>query len=158
MPRFVFKLEALLEQRTREQRRMRLAVAEIEQERLRLEEQRRRRQENLQESRDELRALFGQRGARETVVVEAEQLKRGAAIAVAADRAARTLAIQLAGVHRRLAQARGQLRLADVRLKAVEQLKQRQHERFRARLNKLEAEEMDELAVMRAGRSEEQDL
>jgi flagellar export protein FliJ len=156
MAKFVFKLDPLLEQRRREQRRAQLGVAEIEQERLRLEDELRRRQENLQESRDEVRHLLAPRedGPRR---VEADQLRRTAAVSVAADRAARTLAIQLAGVHRRLAQAREQLKLADIRLKAVEQLKERQRLRFEAQQRKREADEMDELAVMRAGRREETD-
>lgn len=151
MPRFVFRLEVLLKQRRREQRERQLVVAELEQERLGLEDELRERQKVLAQSRADLRALFlpASDGAAR---FQAEQLKRGAAVAVAADRSARSLAIQLAGVHKRLGQAREQLRLADIRLKVVEELKERQQERFRLEQNRREAAAMDELAVSRAGR------
>jgi flagellar export protein FliJ len=150
--KFVFRLEALLKQRRREQRHKQLGVAEVEQERLGLEVELRRQQVQLEACRGEVRSLLHTVDGG-SVVVEADQLRRGAAVAVAADRAARTLAIQLAGVHRRLSRAREELRLADIRLKAVEQLKQTQSERFLAKQKKREADEMDELAVMRAGRT-----
>ncbi len=63
-------------------------------------------------------------------------------------------AIELAGVHQKIGAARKHLLKATIERKAVERLKERRYEEYRRRQARLEAEELDDLAVMSAGRGE----
>jgi flagellar export protein FliJ len=155
MAKFVFKLMPLLEQRRREQRERQRVVAEIEGERLALEEHLRRHQQTIEQGRGALRDMLSPDGATGGVV-RSELVRWCAASPVAVDRLARQVVLQLAGVHRRLEQARRQLRMADVRLKAVELLRDKQYERWRDDLDRREASELDEIATMRAARPKDE--
>lgn len=155
MAKFVFKLTPLLEQRRREQRERQRVVAEIESERLVLEQRLRQHQETIEQGRGALRDMLAPDGA-EAGMVRSELVRWCAASPVAVDRLARQVVLQLAGVHRRLEQARNQLRLADVRLKAVELLRDKQYQRWRDEMNRRESGELDEIATMRAARPKDE--
>ncbi|MCK4871291.1 MAG: flagellar FliJ family protein [Phycisphaerales bacterium] len=151
MPRFIFRLQALLDQRSRAQRDEQLIVAALETERLDLQRRIHAHQWTIQQGKEELRDVLSPHDTG-SVVVEAAHLHRCAAASVAIDRAARRLVLQLAGVHHKLEHARAQLLNADIQLKVVERLKTRQYERWRCAQDRREAIELDELATMRTGR------
>lgn len=149
MPKFVFKLQALLDHRVRIERDRQLALASVEQERRRLEGEVAARQRELAALKADLRGALGERpGAR--VDLGAVRLQTGAMLR---DRArAQQLVLQLAGVHRRIEAARQALREASTARRAVELLRDRQELRWRQEQNRRESAALDELAVMRAGR------
>lgn len=64
---------------------------------------------------------------------------------------AQQLALQLAGVHKRIESARRDLLEATTRRKAVETLKERRWEAWRDEQRRMDARAMDEIATMRAG-------
>lgn len=157
MPRFVFPLQTLLRQREREQRERQLVVAEYERQRLQLLEELRQRQQRIDQCRAQVRNLLSpddsQPGdVKESVQVDPRLLRHSAAMSFTADQQARVLALKLAGVLKRQEQAREQLRLANIRLKVVEQLREKQYQQFLENERKRENDEVDELAVMQAAR------
>jgi flagellar protein FliJ len=147
MARFRFELEAVLEQRLRIERQAQRGVAELEVERLQLEERVRRLQRAIADERADQRLLLqgGQVG----------EARAQAAAAVRLGGVAQRVVLELSAVHVRLEAARGELLAATKRRKAVEMLRERRLEAWREDENRREAAEMDELAVMQAGRKEE---
>lgn len=147
MPKFRFALQAVLDQRERVEQQKQRVVADLEGQRAVVEGklrgfQRAISQEKL-DQREKLRAgdVAGARGQAAAIVK----------LAAAAQRAV----LELAGVHKRLEGARADLLEAAKRRKAVELLRERRQEEWRMALERRENAEMDELAVMRAGRKDE---
>lgn len=145
MPRFRFLLEGLLKARhAAEQEKLR-AVAEIERERLAIEDQLRRQQQDFAANRQELRdALVG--------TVNAHALRLHAASAIQQMRLAQRSVLELAGTHKRLESARAALIEASRARRAIELLRERRFELWRASLDKAEADMLDELAVFAAAK------
>jgi len=144
--RFKFELEAVLEHRKRLEQERQKAVAELESQRVGLEGIIRRCQEGLVHEKEEMKALLkgaDMRGVR-------FQIAAAGRLTASAQRAV----LELAGLHKRLEAARVLLLDAARRRKAVELLKERRFEEWMRHQNKLEAEAMDELAVMRAGQGD----
>lgn len=149
MPRFVFNLEAALEQRRRVERERQLAVAKIELARVQVEQRVRAVQGRLVQERDDMRGLLGPGGAGVgRVVVTSVRLQATAGLHGLAE--LRTLAIELAGVLRRLETARAQLTAAAVARKAVEKLREQRHARWKLEQDHRESAELDDLTLMRA--------
>jgi flagellar FliJ protein len=146
MARFRFPLQAVLDQREAAEKERQRAVAELERERVAIEGEISGCQELIAGSHADVRALLG--GG----VVSLLDVRRDVSAAVRADATARRAALRLAGVHRRLTAARGALLQAARARRAVELLKERRYEQWRADERRREAAETDELAVMRAGR------
>lgn len=146
MPRFRFQLEAVLKHRKMIEQQKQRAVAELEIQRLRIEGVIRMCQEGLVREKDELRGLLTDvdlRGARWQAAASMRLIAR-----------AQRAALELAGVHKRIAAAREELLAAARRRKAVELLKERRYEEWRVAESRAEMAAVDELAVMAAGRKE----
>lgn len=147
MATFVFELEAVLEQRGREEKQRQRAVAELERQRLTVEGRVEQIRSRLSEGRESMRRSLGAGGA---VPMEAVRLQSTSSLhdLIALQRAA----LELAGVHQRLGAARARLMEATVARKAVEALRTRRYEAWRRERARIENNAMDDLAVMRHGR------
>lgn len=161
MAKFVFELEAALEQRERVERERQRAVAELDRRRIELEDQIRgmnaRRVEAARALRDRLAPVpagFADdpAGERQRVAVEAVRLDANAALHDGLK--LRRAAVELSGVYQRLQAARHALLQAVVARKAVETLRARRLAAWIAGEKRREDRELDDLAVMRAGRVE----
>ncbi|MCA9310136.1 MAG: flagellar export protein FliJ [Phycisphaerales bacterium] len=148
MARFRFPLQAVLDLREREEQEQQRAVAEVESERRELERRLAEFQRAISGCKAHLRQTLGPgHGA---VNTGAARLQMNASIHMQAQ--AQAVVLQLAGVHRRLERARAGLREASRRRKAIELLRDRREAAWRDALQRREASELDEMAVMRAGR------
>jgi flagellar protein FliJ len=147
VPKFRFALQAVLDQRERVEQQKQRIVADLEGQRAMVEGRLREFQRAITQEKGDQRAklqggdVAGARGQAAAIVK----------LAAAAQRAV----LELAGVHKRLETARADLLEAAKRRKAVELLRERRHEEWRLDLERREAAELDELAVMRAGRTED---
>jgi flagellar FliJ protein len=146
MTRFTFALDPVLRMRQRAERRLQRAVAELERERRGLEALLQRQQAHLAEGKHELR-----RGLRGTVDVTT--LRWQAAASVQVSRQAQRLALALAGLHQRLESARMQLVAAARDRRAVELLREKRLEEWRAADRRRENAALDELAAQRRDES-----
>ena len=149
MPRFVFKLQPVLEQRLREERERMLEVAELERTRLALESRIRECQHLMS---DERRALASALGVGQRVDLQSVRLQAGASLRHNFD--AQRAVLELAGVFRKLESARASLAHASARRKAVELLRDQQKTTFEREQDQRETRELDEISVMRHGRHE----
>ncbi len=155
--RFEFTLEVVLEHRRRvEEERLR-AVATIEAERVRLEDRIRAINARLVLSRADLRQRLmpGSAGGREggggSGGIGAVRLDSMSALSMTVE--AQQVAIELAGVMRRLGHARASLLEAVTARKGVARLRERRFEEWSTENSRREGAELDELATMGAMRS-----
>ncbi len=148
MPRFVFRLAPLLRARRHAEQQQQCRVAEIERERLRLEGTLRRHQQSISQ---------GKRSVRDRLVgrLDTSDLRIHAGSALAMMRKAHRVVLELAGVHRRLEQARAELIGATQRRRALELLRDRRHEQWKADQNKAETAALDDLAATSAARKDQ---
>jgi flagellar export protein FliJ len=145
MAKFRFKLEPLLTARRMEERTEQRAVAVIEREAaLRL------RQTQLAEAKQVLRGQL-------TGTLDAHDLRMYASTALQHVRHAQRTVVELAGIHRRLEEARTRLAEAASRRRALELLKERRWQQWKTRLDKAEAAQLDDLAVANAARKFRED-
>lgn len=154
---FQFELQIVLEHRERLERARQGEVAAIEAQRLALESRIRAIQGQMAAGRRELRmqlsgespAAAGGGGGEGALAIGAVRLAANASLhdMVRLQRAA----IELAGVHQKLAKARQTLLKASIDRKAVQTLRTRRYNDYRKRLARHEADELDDLMVMRAG-------
>jgi flagellar FliJ protein len=147
VPKFRFALQAVLDQRERVEQQKQRGVAEVEAQRAVIEGRLRELQRAITQEKAE-------QGAKLRTGDVAGARGQAAAIVKLAAAAQRTV-LELAGVHKRLEAARADLLEATKRRKAVELLRERRFEEWRLDLERREAAETDELAVMRAGRKDE---
>lgn len=146
MPRFRFRLQAVLEHREMVEQERQRAVAALERDRVRLEQVIRDCQREIERERDELRAGLGNGDIR------AAKLQSAAMLRFIAD--ARRAVLELSGALKRLERARASLLEAATARKAVELLRERQLLEWKTSENRREAAAVDELVVMRAGRKD----
>ncbi|QQS09797.1 MAG: flagellar FliJ family protein [Phycisphaerales bacterium] len=155
MPKFRFQLEPVLRQRLAVERQKQVALAGVERERLAIEARIQEGHERFAREREELRSILGPRDATissgdpNPVSLRAASWQASASLAVLAE--TQRLTVALEKVNARLAAARRDLADAMTRRKAVELLKERRLEEFRAAQSRAENASLDELAVMRAG-------
>ena len=149
MPRFVFKLEPVLEQRTREERERQKAVADLQRQRASLEDEIRACQRAIDQEKSDPRDLLGAGGGG-AVDLRGARMQAGASLHHMA-RAQRAV-LKLAGLHKRIEIARGALLEATKRRKAVENLRQRRLDEWKREQDAIEARELDDLSVMRHAR------
>lgn len=147
MAKFIFKLQPLLRARQRAEQTRQRAVAEVVREKLELEDQLRRRQEQITRGKQAL-------GDRLVGKLDVRLLRDQAGATMLYLRKARQLALELAGTHRRLEAAREELIEATRRRRAIELLRDRRFEQWKADLDKAETAALDELAVIAAARRE----
>ncbi len=146
MARFRFKLGPVLRQRERAERDEQLRVAAIERQRLELEGRLRSQQHRI-EAEEAALALLTHGGRTDATTLRCQ----GVALAAARDEAQK-LARSLAGVLRRLEQARGVLAARAADRRAIELLRDRKLEAFRRDQNAAETRMLDDLASAKAAR------
>lgn len=152
MARFVFELEALLEQRRRAERERMKAVAQIERERVEIEAAALRLARAMRDEREVLRGeLAGATG------VDLGRVRMQANASLHGIRRTHALALDGAAVLKRLEAARGELLEATTRRRAVKLLRERRHEAWLAGERAKEAREVDELVTARFGRPDPHD-
>ncbi|MEE9129509.1 MAG: flagellar FliJ family protein [Phycisphaerales bacterium] len=147
MARFVFSLEPVLKSRRRAEETFQRDVAGIERERMRLEEILRGHQRSLVSNKDVLRAGL-------TGLIEVRDLRLHANSSLQVMHRAQQIVLELAGVYKRLEAARTRLIEASRRRRAIEFVRDRRYEQWKAALNKAETAALDELAVIAAARKE----
>lgn len=153
MKRFRFPYQALLEHRRRTERDRQIAVAGIERERREVERSLAECQAAINSAQSDLRAALlpaspNGEGAAASLNVSAVRLQANAALHLRLR--GNQLVLKLAGIHRRLEAARAELASAAKDRRAVELLKERRFEEWKASLRKTEDAETDEIAVIRA--------
>ncbi len=149
MPRFAFKLEPVLQQRTREERERQKALADLQRQRASLEDEIRGCQRAIDQEKADLRDLLGA-GSGGAVDLRGARMQAGASLHHMA-RAQRAV-LRLAGLHRRIELARAELLEATKRRKAVENLRERRFDEWKREQDATEARELDDLSVMRHAR------
>lgn len=171
MPKFKFTLDPVLKQRTLLERRQQIAVAHLEQARLRAEAEVRRLQSAMSVGREAQRRLVaGTEGAEASstsgrpesgrdagsggavgvpVRVPVEQVRLAATASMHALVSLQRAALALAGAHQRLEAGQERLRTARVARKGVEVLKQRRFDAWRAEQARREDLALDDLVIMR---------
>ncbi|MBK7405777.1 MAG: flagellar FliJ family protein [Phycisphaerales bacterium] len=150
MAKFTFELEALLEQRRREERDRMRALGVLEQERLAIERAAASLGAALRDEREALRAELA--GGR-SVDLGRVRLQSGASLHGV--RRTHELALSAAAVLKRLDAARVELLHATTRRRAVEKLRERRLEAWIAGQRRLEAMALDELITSRFGGGEQ---
>jgi len=144
MAKFHFRLQPVLDLREREERAHQRVVAEIERSRIEIESRIRAYHARIE---DERRAL------REQLVGGADlpgaRLQANATIFLT--HRADAAVLELAGVYRRLETARRDLAHATARRRAIELLRERQHEAWKRAGEQKEQHELDELSSARFG-------
>tara|TARA_R110002072_G_scaffold2188_10_gene18126 strand:- start:1219 stop:1680 length:462 start_codon:yes stop_codon:yes gene_type:complete len=149
MAGFKFKLQPVLEMREREEREKKLALAELERERMWIENRIRGYQRNIETEQSSLAQMLGTQGG---VDLRGARLQANAAVSnrFSAQRAV----LELTGVHHQIERARTELAEASARRKAVELLRDRQQEAFELEQRRRESIEMDDMSVMRYSRGQ----
>ncbi len=147
MARFVFKLQALLELRTREEQVHQRALAELTQARSDIEDRLRRHQRRISEQKLDMRdRLIG--------AVDTAELRLHAHAAIGVMRKAQTAAIELAGLVKRQTLAREGLVTAQARRRAVELIRERRLAGWRRGQDRREVADLDDLVCRSARRTE----
>ncbi|MBY0113915.1 MAG: flagellar export protein FliJ [Phycisphaerales bacterium] len=154
MPKFRFELEAVIKQRLAIERQKQLVLADLERMRLVLEDKLRGFQSSITAEKNDLRdSLSPANPSAATVDLSRVRMQANMSLHLVAK--AQQTVFQLAALHRRLEVARKDLLAATTRRKAVEKLKERRYELWRAEQASLEARVLDEIAVTgHAGRME----
>lgn len=145
--RFVFELQAVLEQRRRAERNAQALLAQVQRERSEIEAQMGSLREAVEAEREVTRGLMVGR-------VSVRSLREHVAGELGSDRKARALALKLAGVQKRVDRAQALLREAAVHREAIERLRDRRYKAWLAELEKAERLEQDDLSVMRRGHAD----
>ena len=147
--KFIFRLQAVLEQRERDEEQAKRALGVVERERMALEQFLKELQASIGQSRRELREeLAPDRGG--GVRVTNVRLQAGASLHLAAR--ARQGALELAGVYKRLEAARAALLRAKAARKAVQLLRDRRFAEWKLENRRSEDREADDLGIMKHGR------
>ena len=143
--KFTFSLDPLLRIRHLAEQEHQRVVARLERERLNLEESLRRQQSMIDTDKQQLRdRLVG--------AIDVTGLRMHATASISLMRSAQRLALELAGLHRRLDKARAELIEASRRRRAIELLRERRHEQWNYAVDREESATLDELAVIAAAR------
>ena len=147
MAKFVFRLEPLLNVRRRAEDDARRAVALLQRERLEVEGELRRRQQDIVAGKGRLRgSLTGQ--------LDVRVLRLGAGATLHVIRQAHQLALRLAGIGQRMESARQVFLQVRIRRRAIELLRERRFDEWKAALGRAQNAALDDLAVWAAARRE----
>ncbi|MBO6512827.1 MAG: flagellar export protein FliJ [Phycisphaerales bacterium] len=147
MPKFVFKLQPVLDLREREEQEKKRILADLERQGLSLESRIRQFQHNIENEQASLASMLTDKNG---VDLKGARLQANAALSNRF--AAQRTVLELAGVHKLINDARAQLTEASARRKAVELLKDRQREAFESEQRRRESLELDDMSVMRHSR------
>lgn len=146
MPKFRFELEAVIKQRLAIERQKQLVLADLERMRLVFEDKLRGFQASITAEKNDLRDSLSPANPSATTV-DLSRVRMQANMSLHLVAKAQQTVFQLAALHRRLEAARKDLLAATTRRKAVEKLKERRYELWRAEQASLEARVLDEIAV-----------
>ena len=152
MPKFKFQLEPLLKLRERVERDRQIAVARLENERAEIERTIRDRQQSIDHAR------YAAKDALSPGSIKLHDARKHAVAALRHQADAQNNALKIAGVFKRLNDARDELTRATAARRAIELIKEKrkaEHERAEARK---EAIALDELATITAVRNREASL
>lgn len=151
MAQFRFPMQRLLDHRLQEERRRQRMVAELEAERRTLEHQMIERQRSIRGAKEHLREMLSGAGVRSERArsgsVDVTSARREMHASLAQEASLREAALRLAGVHRRLSEARASLLEATTARRAVELLRDRRYEQWRRAEAKAEGRLLDELGA-----------
>lgn len=140
MARFVFKLQALLDLRVREEERCQQALAEVTRARTSLENMLRSHQQRISGQKFEMRnRLVGS--------IDTAELRLHAHATIGVMREAQSAAIELAGLIRRQEVAREGLVEARARRRAVELIRERRLAEWRLEQERREVADLDDLVT-----------
>jgi len=142
--KFDFRLQIVLEERARRERVQQGVVGQVQSERTRIQQRAAIIQADLASGRRGLRDMM-------TGEVDASAVRRSGIASLHGLLKLQRIAVELAGCHRRLETAQAELTARAVARKAVETLRAQQLAAFKARINRLEAAELDDIITMRAG-------
>ena len=148
MAKFVFKLAPVLKQRLAAERQRQAAVAVLESKRVELEDQLRAFQRGLEEAREAWREMLSGGGTVGSADIRGAGMQ--AVSTLAGQARAQRVVVQLAGVHANLAKARAELAQAMKARRAIELLREKQYEEWRAEERRKDAAAMDEIAARMA--------
>ncbi len=146
---FRFRLQPVLEMRERHERDKKLALSELERERLEIEQRIRGYQCNIEA---EQASLAGMLTGTDGVDLRGARLQANSALHNRF--LAQRLVLDLAGLYRKIERARAELTEASTKRKAVELLRDRQREAYEMEQRRRESIELDDLSVMRHSRRE----
>lgn len=149
MAKFKFKLQPVLDQRTREERDQQMVVALLQRDRLALESRIRMCQQMMEDERSTLSAALST-GKR----VDLREVKMQAGATLGHNFDAQRAVLELSGIFHKLNAARGELAKFAARRQAVELLRDQQLEEFKREQNMRESQELDEMSVMRFKRDD----
>jgi flagellar export protein FliJ len=151
MAKFRFELDPVLRARQREEDVIQRDVARLQRQRTMLEDGLRNRQVRLSESKRSVRdQLVG--------TIETSNVRMQATASLAIMRDAERTVLELAGIHQRLEEARSRLREAAKRRRAIELLRERRVVEWRRNESRAEQLALDELAVIRAARTNQEEI
>ncbi|MBS0191393.1 MAG: flagellar FliJ family protein [Phycisphaerales bacterium] len=153
MPKFRFQLEAVLTQRLAIERQKQLALGELERLRLALEDRLRGFQHAISTEKADLRAALSPGSS-----LRPSNVRMQANMSLHFTAKAQQAVYQLAALHRKLEVARRDLLEATTRRKAVENLKERRYEAWKAEQAAREAGALDEIGVMGFAARQEQEV
>ena len=142
---FRFKLEPLLRHRRSIEERFQREMAQLLRERMILQTHLRRMQQTISDSRRDLSdGLVG--------AVDLDRVGQFARYSGEVRQQAQSMVVRLAALEKAVAQARQKLARATRARKALELLRDRRHEQFKRRLQRIEDAQLDEIAVQRYAR------
>ena len=151
MAKFRFELDPVLRARQREEDVIQRDVARLQRQRTMLEDGLRNRQVRLSESKRPVRdQLVG--------TIETSNVRMQATASLAIMRDAERTVLELAGIHQRLEEARSKLREAAKRRRAIELLREQRVMEWRRNEARVEQLALDELAVIRAARTNQEEI
>ncbi|MEO1583358.1 MAG: flagellar FliJ family protein [Planctomycetota bacterium] len=150
MARFRFRLQPVLRQRELAEQDVRVKVADVEQVRIELEDRLRKQQQRIEHEEETLNAMTSGRH------VAAETLRLQGVAAAAARAEAQRLAVELAGVLKRLEAARSKLAERAAERRSIELLRDRQAAAFRREQDRIETATLDDLAAAAAARTHDE--
>jgi flagellar FliJ protein len=147
MARFVFKLQALLDMRAREEDVIRRAMSTLTHQKAAIHDRLRRHQVELERGKATMRS-----GMVGTIDIDA--LRMHAYCALSVMREAQSAAIELAGLGKRMEDVREQLVAARTKRRAVELLRERRHIEWLRKQERREVTVLDDLACSACARKE----
>jgi flagellar FliJ protein len=148
MATFIFKLEPVLKMRKHAENILRREVAQLEQAKTTLKESLRTRQQRLSDSKNAVRdQLVGS--------VDLSHIRLQATAGMGIMRDAQRNVLELAGLHRKLEVARLKLAEAAKERRAIELLRERRFDQWRAEQSRREEAAFDDMSTTRSGRFQE---
>jgi len=147
MLRFVFRLQPLLRARRQTEQGKQRAVAELERQRMQIEDNLRNQQEWITQNKRQMSdRLVGQ--------LDLGELRDHAGATLRLMRDAQRMALELAGIYKRVEAARAELLEATKQRRALELLRDNRFAQWRYELEHAESAALDELAVIQAARKD----